>query len=151
MVGVSGIREEPEHPAIRTTPLNASKEEERIQPRNSRLLKPTPFKGNLKTEDKKINKIFQLKKKEKTSNENVFVCPHQCQVAILEECPKAGRGVRLVYEVQLSSFPVTVKLDSRTSWFMVTHGCRGGLQSSPAPWAPQWSQCSRWHFPWRPL
>lgn len=81
-----------------------------------------PLKGNFKTQDKKINKIFQLKRKKKKFS----VCPHQCQVAILEECPKAGRGVRFVYEVQLSSLPVTVKLDSRTSWFMVTRGCRRG-------------------------
>lgn len=33
---------------------------------------------------------------------------------------KQGQGVRLVYEVWLSPFPVTVKLDSRTSWFLVT-------------------------------
>ena len=131
MVGVSGIRKDPDHPNIRTTPLptkKKKKKEEEIQPGISRQLKPTPSKGNLKTKkDNKSNKIFQLKRKKKNSNENLSVCPHQCQVAILEECPKAGRGVRLVYEVQLSSFPVTVKLDSRTSWFMVTHGCKGAF------------------------
>lgn len=148
MVGVNDIRTRPH--SIRTTPLPPQKR--RNPAKKHKAAETKPFKRNLKAEDKKINKIFQLKKKQKqTSNENVFVCPRQCQVAILEECPKAGRGVRLVCEVQLSSFRVTVKLDSRTSWFMVTHGCKGGLQSSPAPWAPPWSQCSRWHFPWRPL
>lgn len=42
----------------------------------------------------------------------------------MEECPKVGQGVRLVYEEWLSSFPVTVKLHSRTSWFPVTHDCK---------------------------
>lgn len=142
MVGVSGIRKDPDHPSIRTTPLPTKKKKRRNPAWNLKAAETNPFEGKLKNKKRinKSNKIFQLKRKKKNSNENLFVCPHQCQVAILEECPKAGRGVCLVYEVQLSSFPVTVKLDSRTSWFMVTHGCKGafslvllhGLLSGPS-------------------
>lgn len=61
MAGVSGIKE-PDHHRTQTTPVKETKT--KIQ-----LLKPTPFKGNLKanlkTEERKINKIFQLKRRKR--------------------------------------------------------------------------------------
>ena len=57
MAGESGFRTRP--PQHSNKPIERKKEQKKIQPTNSRLPKQTPFKGKLKIQDKKINKIFQ--------------------------------------------------------------------------------------------
>lgn len=67
MVGVSGIRKDPDHPSIRTTPLPTKKKKRRNPAWNLKAAETNPFEGKLKNKKRinKSNKIFQLKRKKK--------------------------------------------------------------------------------------
>lgn len=127
MAGVSGIKQ-PDHHRTQTTPVKDTKTKTQLQ-------KPTPFRGNLKanlkTEERKINKIFQLKRRKR---KKFLGCPHQCQVAILEECPKRNEAFFLCLRCcPRSQWQSSWSQGQAGLWSHMAAKGGGGSQSSPAP------------------